>query len=171
MAKDFVKTMTPEIRQITEADIPRYHACLDTVARERRFLAFLSAPPLEQARGWALSHVQQNHPFFVAIVGDRVVGWCDITPPPLEGFSHRAGLGMGVHPDFRKQGIGKRLLQASLAQARKAGLERVELEVFTSNLAAKRLYETFGFSVEGVLRRARKLDGVYDDIVLMALFL
>jgi hypothetical protein len=33
------------------------------------------------------------------------------------------------------------------------------------------LYERRGFICEGVKRRARKLDGVYDDITAMALFL
>ena len=50
------------------------------------------------------------------------------------------------------------------------GLERVELEVFASNRVARQLYEQYGFSVEGTLRRARKLDGEYDDVIIMALF-
>jgi len=163
--------VSAEIRRITEKDIPSYHACLDVVARERCYLVFLAAPPLEQSRAWIFPHIQQNHPYFVATVGERVVGWCDITPLEREGFTHRGTLGMGVHPDFRRQGIGARLLRAALAHAEKMGLERVELEVFASNQPARRLYESFGFVVEGTLRRARKLDGQYDDLVLMALLM
>src|SRR5215468_11305864 len=72
--------MSVVIRQITEADIPSYHACLDVVAREQRYLALLAAPPLEQSRAWILPHIRQNHPYFVATEGERVIGWCDITP-------------------------------------------------------------------------------------------
>lgn len=162
--------MTAEVRQMTEGDIASYHACLDIVAKEHRYLASPEAPPLEQSRSWVTPHIQQGHPFFVAVVGSRVVGWCDITP--LEGawFSHRGRLGMGVHPDFRQRGIGTSLLRAAVSHARKIGLERVELEVFASNRVAKRLYERYGFSVEGTLRRARKLDGDYDDVLVMVLF-
>lgn len=48
-------------------------------------------------------------------------------------------------------------------------MERAELEVFASNRPAIALYEAAGFVHEGVKRRARKLEGVYDDIVLMAI--
>ena len=48
-------------------------------------------------------------------------------------------------------------------------MERVELEVLASNLPAISVYEKLGFQRKGVKRRARKLDGVYDDNVIMAL--
>ena len=51
------------------------------------------------------------------------------------------------------------------------GLERIELEVFVSNAAAIKLYEKAGFVVEGVKKKGRKLDGEYDDLVEMALFI
>ena len=77
---------------------------------------------------------------------------------------------MGVHKDYRGQGIGTRLLGATLDAAEKYGLERVELEVYTSNTRAIRLYEKRGFITEGVKKKARKLDGKYYDIQVMALF-
>ena len=162
--------MTAEVRQMTEGDIASYHACLDTVAKEHRYLALPEAPPLEQSRSWVTPHIRQSHPFFVAVTGTQVVGWCDITPHEGKWFSHRGRLGMGVHPDFRRCGVGTRLLRATLTHAQKIGLERVELEVFASNHAARQLYERNGFAVEGTLRRARKFDGGYDDVVVMALF-
>lgn len=76
---------------------------------------------------------------------------------------------MGVLKEYRGQGIGERLAQTALERARAIGLERVELDVYASNAAAIRLYEKLGFVVEGVHRRARKLDGQYDDLVSMAL--
>jgi RimJ/RimL family protein N-acetyltransferase len=50
-------------------------------------------------------------------------------------------------------------------------LERIELGVFASNIPAIKLYEKAGFVVEGVKKKARKLDGVYDDMIQMALFI
>jgi RimJ/RimL family protein N-acetyltransferase len=164
------RAMNVEVRRMTAGDLPGYHACLDIVAREDRYLLMRSAPPFERSRSWVMPHLQQNHPFFVAVIDARVVGWCDITPHEGEWFSHRGSLGMGVHPDFRRRGLGARLLRAAIAHAEAMGLERVELEVFASNHAARQLYERTGFTVEGTLRRARKVAGGYDDMVLMALF-
>ncbi|HEV7614136.1 MAG TPA: GNAT family N-acetyltransferase [Steroidobacteraceae bacterium] len=70
-----------------------------------------------------------------------------------------------------RQGIGRRLLEACLALAKNADIEKVELEVFSDNIAAVRLYESFGFSHEGVRVRGRKLDDRYQDVVLMALWI
>lgn len=55
--------------------------------------------------------------------------------------------------------------------ARTKGLEKIELEVFASNAAAIRLYESAGFVQEGCKARARKLDGRYDDILPYGLVL
>jgi len=75
---------------------------------------------------------------------------------------------MGLLPDWRGRGVGARLLAAALADADRIGLERIELWVFLGNGPAQRLYRRFGFVVEGVMRKARKLDGRYDDQILMA---
>jgi RimJ/RimL family protein N-acetyltransferase len=58
-----------------------------------------------------------------------------------------------------------------LTLARSAGIEKVELEVFSDNLGAVRLYESLGFGQEGVKIRGRKLEGRYQDLKLMALWL
>jgi len=163
--------MTIEFRQMIEPDIPSFHACFDVVAKERRYIGRLTAPSLDECRAWLIPHLQQNRPAIVALNGAVVIGWCDITPHKLEGFTHRGRLGMAVHPDFRNRGIGTRVLELALAGALNIGLELVELEVYTSNLAARHLYEKAGFVVEGILRRARKLGNEYDDLVQMALFL
>jgi ribosomal protein S18 acetylase RimI-like enzyme len=76
---------------------------------------------------------------------------------------------MGLLPDYRERGLGRRLVAEALRAARQAGIERVELEVFASNERAIAFYRALGFVTEGVKRRARKLDGQYDDNVFMAL--
>jgi ribosomal protein S18 acetylase RimI-like enzyme len=118
-----------------------------------------------------LSNIADNVPQFVALRGNDVVGWCDISPMKHEGFTHCGTLGMGVRKDFRRLGIGTTLLEQTIGEAKKLGLERIELEVFASNTAAIRLYEKAGFLVEGVKKKARKLDGEHDDLVEMALFI
>ena len=159
-----------EIVSISEKHIEGYNRCLDSVARERRYIGFVKGPSLESSREYVLFNIRDGVPQFVAVRGDQVVGWCDITPGRREGFTHCGTLGMGVLRGYRGQGIGTRLMERTIDAAKARGLERVELEVYASNGPAISLYEKRGFVHEGVKRRARKLDGVYDDILVMALF-
>jgi ribosomal protein S18 acetylase RimI-like enzyme len=156
---------------ISEEHIEGFHKCLDSVARERRFLAFTEAPSLDSARQFVLSNIENDVPQFVALLGEEVIGWCDVSPMTEEGFAHCGRLGMGVHQDFRGQGIGTQLLAQAMQKSREKGLERIELEVYGSNESAIKFYERAGFVVEGVKKKGRKLDGEYDDLVQMAVFI
>lgn len=160
-----------QITRIAEEYIEGYHRCLDSVARERRYLAFVQAPPLESTRGFVLSIIASDETQFVALKDEDVVGWCDISLMWLEGFTHCGRLGIGVRKDYRRRGIGKRLIERTIARAKEKGLERIELEVFASNRPAIRFFERVGFVMEGVKRKARKIDGAYDDLIGMALLL
>ena len=48
------------------------------------------------------------------------------------------------------------------------GLERLELEVHTQNLAARRCYEKAGFTLEGVRRHAFYSDGRFCDVAMLS---
>ena len=56
----------------------------------------------------------------------------------------------------------------TIEKAKHTGLERIELEVFASNDPAIALYKKLGFAVEGLKRKALKRDGIYDDVIQMA---
>jgi len=140
----------------------------EVVARERRFLARVEAPPVEQVRAFTESVRGRGGVRIAALDGDQIVGWCDIAPDEREGFRHCGRLGMGLLPTHRGQGHGRALLEAALAMAGARGLSRIELEVFESNAGAIRLYERLGFRREGTKLGARILDGRTDDLVLMA---
>jgi RimJ/RimL family protein N-acetyltransferase len=116
-----------------------------------------------------LHNIATGVPQFVALQDGDVIGWCDIRPMPYEGFTHCGVLGMGVRKDFRRRGVGQRLIAATIQRAREDGLERIELDVLASNKAAIKLYEKVGFVTEGLKRKTRKIDGTYDDLVVMAL--
>lgn len=157
------------LRESVPEDAESFRACLDAVARERRWLAFLEAPPLREvvdflARQRGLGMVQ-----IVAVEGARVVGWCDVIPKPHDGFRHSSSLGIGLLAGYRARGLGRALLGRTLDGARARGLLRVELEVYASNSAAIALYERCGFRHEGRRRRARFLDGAFEDVIEMAL--
>jgi len=59
-------------------------------------------------------------------------------------------LTLGVHPDYRRAGLGRALLAAGIARMVEAGARVVFLEVRESNRAARALYESAGFRPAGV---------------------
>ena len=83
--------------------------------------------------------------YLVARAGDRVVGfagiWTMVDDAHITTF--------GVHPDWRRQGIGRQLLLNLAELSAAIGAKRMTLEVRASNLAAQALYRAFDFDVVG----------------------
>jgi len=160
------------VRQIKEGDVPGFRAALDSVCRERTFLAALEAPSEQRAAEFIRKNIERGYPQFVAEQEGAIVGWCDAIPgDPTAGTAHVGRLGMGVVREFRGQGIGRRLLDATINRARAIGLEKIELSVYASNRPAIALYKKCGFFEEGRKKRGRFIDGAYDDVLLFALML
>lgn len=99
----------------------------------------------------------------------RVVGYiCVVPPTPLAVNGHvRQIQGLVVAPEARGAGVARALLRAGAEHARAAGARRLTLRVLGHNAPARRLYESEGFAVEGVLPEEFLLDGTYVDDVLM----
>lgn len=106
----------------------------------------------------------------VAVVGERVVGMFGLHTFPARPRRHHVGaIGMSVHDDWQGKGVGSALMRAGLDLADNwLNLTRLELEVYTDNEAAIRLYERFGFEREGLLRQHAYRDGRYVDSYSMA---
>jgi ribosomal protein S18 acetylase RimI-like enzyme len=109
----------------------------------------------------------------VAEADGQVIGYAILrqaVPIP----SHRDVLeinGLAVDPAHQGHGTGRRLVAACAEQARRRGARKLTLRVLGMNDRARRLYESCGFQIEGVLRDEFHLDGQYVDDVLMARFL
>ena len=86
---------------------------------------------------------------WVAEVNERVVamlvGWM------LVDEIHIASL--GTDPDFRRQGIGRKLFSHALVRAQEEGAQTSFLEVRESNLAAQEMYRQFGYELTGRRKR------------------
>jgi ribosomal protein S18 acetylase RimI-like enzyme len=75
-----------------------------------------------------------------AVVENRMVGFIAGDPRPSENLSWIATL--GVFPEYRKQGIGKALLETCEQQLHSS---RMRLCVRPENLAAMELYQHCGY--------------------------
>ena len=105
----------------------------------------------------------------MALIEKKVIGWCDISSFHRETMVHSGVLGLGVIAPYRHQGIGRALLERTLTQARTQGFTRIELTVRQSNQRAIALYKKIGFVIEGLHRKAVRINGQYENQLSMAL--
>lgn len=157
-----------EIVPIGRAHIAGFHAAVDGIAKERRYLAMLEAPSFSRTRRLVLDSLRAGAVHVVAVAADEVVGWCDLRPKSAPTLRHSAVLGMGIVAAYRRQGIGTRMLAATLELAWARGIRRAELNVRSDNAPAIALYRRFGFVEEGICRNYLCIDGVDYDALLMA---
>lgn len=163
--------MAVEIVAIQEEYIEGFWQCVDEVARERLWLGGFEAYPIESTREFVQGMIENDNPQFVALDGDTIVGWIDISPSRLPVSTHVGGLGMGIRKAYRGQGLGTKLMQIALEKATAKGLKRVELEVYRHNTGGIALYEKVGFQHEGARIKSAKLDEGYVDLLIMALWI
>lgn len=157
------------IEPVAEQHFAGLHRALDQVAREKRYLAFMQAPPFAQACVFYRDIVANDLCQLVAVLDGGVVGWCDVLPGRGEARAHAGTLGIGLLPQARHRGIGALLMERAIAAAWARGMARIELAVRADNLNAQALYQRFGFVHEGVQRHAYCIDGRYHDGLSMAL--
>ncbi len=82
---------------------------------------------------------------------------------------HTASIGMAVHDQWQGKGVGTALLEAAIELADQwLQVMRLELTVFADNEPAIRLYQKFGFKIEGTLEKYAFRDGQYVDAYTMA---
>jgi putative acetyltransferase len=87
---------------------------------------------------------------YVAIINDEIVGNLGLHVCENPRRKHAATFGMGVKDHFQGKGVGSALLQTAIDLADNwLNLRRLELTVYTDNIAAIALYKKFGFVVEG----------------------
>lgn len=161
--------MNFNIVPIEEKHIEGFWHAVDSVARERKYLAFLEGPPIHTTKSFIQNNINDGCPHFVALSEERIIGWCDITSLGRPVFNHVGSLGIGVLANYRGQGVGGALIRAALQQAKIKGLTRIELSVFENNKPAIALYEKLGFVVEGIHKNKSYIDGQYEDHIFMAL--
>jgi ribosomal-protein-alanine N-acetyltransferase len=145
----------PPVRLVIESmrldDLPAVHAIEE---------ASFTAPWPPHAYRSELESNRLAH-YLVARVGDAVAAyggmWLMVDEAHITTFA--------VHPAWRRQRIGERLLLAFLDLATDQGAHEATLEVRLSNLAARKLYEKYGFRPVGL--RPRYYSDDHEDALIM----
>lgn len=106
--------------------------------------------------------------------GEELIGIITLYHDRLKKLRHRAHLGgMYVSPHKRDLGMGKALMKEAINKAKSIdGIEQIYLAVVSTNVAAKKLYQSIGFEVFGTEKRGLLVgNDVYYDVDFMILYL
>ncbi len=82
----------------------------------------------------------------VALEDGRVLGYVGMMCVLDEGQI----INVAVHPDARRRGVGRRLMEAAQTYAKERGIVFLSLEVRESNIAARSLYSSLGWEEQGI---------------------
>lgn len=160
-----------EVRRLTAADVGAYHALRLRGLVEHPEAFGASA---DEWRQRALEVISEqitaggnDFCLYGAFVEGVLAGIASFGRPTNPKLRHRAGLyQMLVAPEFRRCGVGERLVAAIVAHARQQPeLEELILAVTVGNDAAEALYRKIGFEASYIEPRHIKLgDRYYDNL-------
>lgn len=142
------------IRPMTKADVPAV-AALDKLC--------FRIPWSEQS--FAAEMENQLAVYFVAEVDGVIAGYCGFWQVADEGHITN----VAVLEQFRRAGVGSRLVETMETAAKQAGLVLMTLEVRKSNHAAIGLYEKYGFRTIGE-RKNYYQEPVENALIMTAFF-
>ncbi|HEY7526276.1 MAG TPA: GNAT family protein [Candidatus Limnocylindria bacterium] len=113
---------------------------------------------------------RDQYMFVICLVPDgRPIGTTDLREINLEDGHAAFGITIGEKAE-RGHGYGTEALRAicdfGFGQLR---LERIHLDVYQDNVAARHSYEKAGFQVEGTLRHGHFADGRFTDVLRMSM--
>jgi len=114
---------------------------------------------------------QENYTFG-AFVNDQLVGMITLMTSNRNKTKHNGHIvAMYVDSNNRNQGIAKALIEKVIEQSKSLNIINLYLTVTSINHQAIKLYQSFGFIKYGIEKRELKINHVYYDSDLMALYL
>lgn len=127
---------------------------------------------LAHRQGWFDDHERTGLPIFVAVAGNRIVGWSALNRyHDRMGYRFTSENSIYIDEKHRGQGIGKLLLQPLIDSAKELKLHAIIAVIDAENQASLRLHERFGFETVGHFKQVgykfnRWLDVVYMERLL-----
>jgi RimJ/RimL family protein N-acetyltransferase len=126
-------------------------------------------PTLDDEREFIRARIEpERSTLILAVENGEVVGVIDLIGRAMAEEAHCGEFGISVAREQRGKGVGTALIEAILLWAPEHGIDRVEVQAWSSNPRALALYERLGFVREGARVGAMRRDGETADVILLA---
>lgn len=157
------------IRPATAADIPAITAIYNEAVRNTTATFDTDEKTVEDRLRWFEAH-DEKHPVLVAEVNGTVAGWASLSEwSERKAYATTAETSLYVHTSFRKQGIGRQLMEVLVLEGRTLGLHTLIARITHGNEQSVYLHERMGFQLAGTLREVGEKFGVYHDVHILQL--
>lgn len=141
-----------EIRKANESDFEAIWQIFRQVVGRGDTYAIDPATTRDEARSIWMSGAVST---YVALLDGEVVGTYILKPNQPGLGSHVANAGYMVEDGAQGKGVGRKMCEHSLAEARRAGFLAMQFNlVVSTNEAAVALWKKMGFSIVGTLPKA-----------------
>lgn len=135
------------IRSAEEADLPAIVEIFNAAVATRMATAVLGPVTLDERREWFHEHSPDRHPLFVLVIDDRLAGWLSVHPFMTRcAYAGTAEVSVYVHPQYKRRGVGTRLLRQVLTEAPRLELTALVGLIFGHNEPSLQLFERCGFA-------------------------
>lgn len=150
--------------EIREIEVEDYKEILDFMKKVKGETNFLLGYPDEMKLSYedekefikrVKSSETSNH--FVAMKEDKMIGCISFNGNIARKMKHYGTIGISVLKEYWGKGIATSLLEKLISWAKEKGIKKINLDVFENNKRAIKLYEKFGFRLEGCIE-----DGIFD---------
>jgi len=156
------------IRDAVEPDLPAIVEIYNATVPTRMVTAELEPTTVEARLPWFREHSSEHYPFWVAESEGRVIGWLDFKRfLPRCAYRCTAEISVYVDKEFRRRGVGQRLLEQAIARAPSRGITALVGLIFGHNESSLKLFQRLGFQRWGFFPGVAQLDGVERDLVVM----
>jgi phosphinothricin acetyltransferase len=154
------------IRPATSSDAAQI-AAIYNVGIDERGATFETAPRSEADMTRRIAE-DARYPILVAARDGQVAGWAGISGyRPRDCYAGIGEFSIYIARDARGQGIGKRLLDALVDEARRLGYWKLVSRIFDFNTASLALSRSCGFREVGTYEKHGRLDGRWLDVVIV----
>lgn len=117
------------------------------------------------------AYIRNTSLILVAEIDDKIVGCATLQKGGSARTKHVALFGITILKEYTGIKLGSMLMAKVIEWAEKNEVEKIELEVFAENIPAIKLYEKFGFVIEGRKAKNIKVNDRYIDILLYGKFI
>ena len=156
------------VRPATHADLPEVLEIYNEAVLNTTATYDYEPRTLEHRTQWFEERMRDNYPVFVALEGERVIGWSALNPFHARfGYRFTAENSVYVAADVRGRGVGKVLLAPLVEGAKVRGLHAIIAAIDADNEASIRLHARFGFEKVGHFKQTGFKFGRWLDVVYM----